>query len=162
MATSQNRTTSLVSEQSTDLLQYHVYTLTNPIDNAVFYVGCSMDTRNRFYGHVADIAKRSGQKGVIVKRILKAGLMPSLETIDTIFATDPKIAHYVEQYWILYLRAQGAVLVNRNDATPSWRKAPPYATIEFIKSIAYLPLEAFSSALAEYQMRAIDAFGGVS
>lgn len=147
MTTTSDRITS-----DTSLLLYHVYTLTNPIDDTVFYVGCSINTRNRLYSHVAEIQERSGKKGAVIKSILKAGVMPRLDVVDSITAADPLIAHYVEQYWILHYRDAGATLVNKNDATPSWNKTPPYSTIEFIKSIGHLPLDTFSERLTRYYM----------
>lgn len=158
MPNTAKRTTRGTNEQSSTLVSYSIYALRNPVTEETFYVGCSVNTQNRLYGHIAETKYRDNAKSAIIDGLLTFGYEPELKTLDSIIASDPKIAHRVEQYWILRLLEQGEPLVNKNDATPSWTKTPPYKDIAHIKTIAHLPLDEFNEAIADYYMRTAFSF----
>ncbi len=101
------------------MLTVNIYTLTNPLNNEVFYVGrCISKLQTRLCGHIKD-AKIGGvfiKKSKVINEILSNGLLPIIEPIETIVCTckeDEKIANILEQYWINQFCCWGFNLTNK-------------------------------------------------
>ena len=84
----------------------YIYTLSDPRDAAIRYVGVSGNPKNRLKAHDFN------NSGVAVKRawvkeLLVAGLEPALGIVELV---DDTLAVTRERHWIETLRTQGAVL----------------------------------------------------
>lgn len=88
----------------------YIYTLSNPIDNTVVYVGKSINPRVRYNTYIKQ-AKGNKRKNLIinwVKSLLKNGLKPKMEIIDEIVGE----WEWLEQYWVAQFKAWGFNLKN--------------------------------------------------
>ena len=80
-------------------IRYSIYTLTNPLNRAIFYVGCTNDLPTRLKEHIS--LANSGlpnQKDIVIQNILKSCCLPIIDEIE--FHYDEKDAKKVEAYWI--------------------------------------------------------------
>jgi len=89
-----------------------IYTLSNPIDNSIFYVGRTINLNVRLSGHINQLCYKS-KKNDLITKILKSGLKPIIEELDSIecknlgddmgdgssagIYKDFEIEHYTEQ-----------------------------------------------------------------
>lgn len=96
-----------------ELSTYYIYTLTNPNNGEVFYVGQTTDTGRRFKQHcLKDEKTRSG------RYIKEMGCSPIINTVHTFQAPEMSFdnncskVYEIEKRWIRKLSKQGAHLVN--------------------------------------------------
>ncbi len=92
---------------------WSVYSLIDPRDNTIRYVGITTDTATRLDQHLDD-AKKKSEKGKWLTELKQAGLSPVLRVLEPINATGDTraIARDRERYWIQTLLQSGAHLVN--------------------------------------------------
>lgn len=88
-----------------------VYTLTDPRDSLVKYVGITTDVKNRFSKHKSDKQSKEGilKKNWVLK-LLKLGLEPIIDVIDE---GDVDYCQKAETSYIKLYRACGAKLKNQ-------------------------------------------------
>lgn len=88
-----------------------VYTLTDPRDSLVKYVGITTDVKNRFSKHKSDKQSKEGilKKNWVLK-LLKLGLQPIIDVIDE---GDVDYCQKAETSYIKLYRACGAKLKNQ-------------------------------------------------
>lgn len=97
-----------------------IYTLKNPIDNSIFWVGKSfVPIKHRLYNHVADARSSKIRKWVnkekndLIREILNHGLYPIAEEIEII---ENRIEWpETEKYWIRQFICWGFPLLNIRD-----------------------------------------------
>lgn len=87
-----------------------VYTLTDPRDGLVKYVGITSRPTRRMVDHLND--KRNNLKSTWVKSLKKLGLKPLFDVIDI---TDKENYSKIEQYWISQMKTWGFPLKNMTD-----------------------------------------------
>lgn len=87
-----------------------VYTLTDPIDGLIKYVGITSRPTRRMVDHLND--KRNNLKSTWIKSLKNLGLTPLFEIIDV---TDEENYCKVEQYWISQMKTWGFHLKNMTD-----------------------------------------------
>lgn len=83
-----------------------VYTLTDPRDGSVRYVGCTGNPRTRYNSHVSRTNTRNRKRTKWVKELRRHGLSPVLTTLY--WTDDPE----VETHTIQKFRAAGHPLLN--------------------------------------------------
>lgn len=91
-----------------------IYTLSDPRDGSVRYVGKSTQVAARYYNHL-DYAKRPGRKFRStnwIRQLLALGLKPTLTIIETVPYHQWADR---ERHWISHHKAVGANLTNHND-----------------------------------------------
>lgn len=91
-----------------------IYTLSDPRNGAVRYVGKSTQVEMRYYNHL-DYAKRPGRKFKStnwIRQLLALGLKPVMTVIETV-PYDQWADR--ERFWIAHHKAIGADLTNHND-----------------------------------------------
>lgn len=95
---------------------YKIYTLTNPINNDIFYVGQTvLSLQERLYGHLNQTGGSNRDKINYIKEILSQGLKPIIKEVETIHTKcyiDKASVNERENYWIKYYRSIGCVLFN--------------------------------------------------
>lgn len=85
-----------------------IYTLSNPINNEIRYVGKTIESLNeRLRKHLID--KRRNHKSNWVKSLINVGLKPKIELIEECDIND---WNWLEKYWIEQFRAWGFNLTN--------------------------------------------------
>lgn len=87
-----------------------VYTLTDPIDLLVKYIGVTSRPKRRFREHIADM--NSTLKCTWIKKLKLLGLSPIYDEIDE---TDTENFKLIEQYWISQFKTWGFPLKNMTD-----------------------------------------------
>lgn len=90
--------------------EIYVYTLTDPIDNLIKYVGITNNIHKRMITHLND--NRNTLKSSWIKNLKSKGLKPILEVIDI---TDSENYIKIEQYWISQMKTWGFPLKNMTD-----------------------------------------------
>lgn len=88
----------------------YIYTLSNPIDGDVRYVGKTLYPKKRFAVHL--FGKGKTHCRAWIKNLQKQGLKPKIEIIDQ---TISESWQWLEQYWISQFRAWGFNLTNLTD-----------------------------------------------
>lgn len=88
----------------------YIYTLTNPINNLVFYIGSAYDVERRFFQHINDSTYYSGKN--LTKYINKMNCRPVIEVVDEILVMNKREALKTEIYWIDQFRQWGFRLTN--------------------------------------------------
>ena len=84
-----------------------IYTLTNPVDGLIFYVGATTRPLNRRLSqHISDC------KNVIFHRLKKAGIRPIIEELER--CEGYLAPMYTERYWIQQMKTWGFKLINQN------------------------------------------------
>jgi hypothetical protein len=100
------------------MITVYIYTLENPIDNNIFYVGQTLKPEVRLNTHIIDAAGRDNRKkSKIIKSILDNQMLPKLSIIDEItcrYHEDEDAAHNLESYWMHQLWSWGFNLCNVN------------------------------------------------
>lgn len=94
---------------------FKIYTLTNPVTNLVFYVGCTvafLERRLHFhcYEYSNPLNARTPKKQIILD-LAKINRVPAIEEIDS--ATNSIEALAKERFWIYQLKSWGFPLTNR-------------------------------------------------
>lgn len=107
-----------------EYLIYYIYLLRNPIDNSVFYIGktrCGIQLR--FEQHISEskatsdkpYARKNLTKNSIIREILRNGLKPELEIIETlkVFTEwDSTNCSLRELMWMEHYRSLNEPIVN--------------------------------------------------
>ena len=99
------------------LLLHFVYGLTDPRlrgDEAVRYVGVTLNPNARFQQHLSCTPNGPTQKNVWIQDLQKEGLEPGMEIFDTFKAVkdDRKLVLEHETHWIQHYLHLGAKLLN--------------------------------------------------
>lgn len=88
-----------------------IYTLTDPRDGKVFYVGATkMRLTQRLRAHIDQRDKEELPKYLRVRDIVNSGYRPIIEPLEESFGDDWVL---MEQYWISQFRAWGFDLTNK-------------------------------------------------
>lgn len=89
----------------------HIYTLSDPRDGAVRYVGMSKNPRQRWYQHNQGI---DGSKAKIawIQELRSLRLKSVLTIVETVPTDIPSEAWSYEKHWINFYTEQGANLTN--------------------------------------------------
>lgn len=87
-----------------------VYTLSDPRDSEIKYVGVTTRPKRRLYEHIHD--DENNLKSAWVKRLKLLGLVPIYEELER---TDLDNFRWVEQYWISQFRVWGFQLKNMTE-----------------------------------------------
>ena len=63
-----------------------IYALSSPTDGVVRYIGKAIHLPTRYRGHLteAERGKRKSKKNAWIKKLLKNGLKPNVETIEVV------------------------------------------------------------------------------
>lgn len=93
---------------------YYIYSIANPIDNNIFYIGQTMNPEKRFKEHCCYrkiTAKENKQKIKIINLIIECGKQPIFNIIECVIGNkiDAEIA---ETKHIDYYKYKGLKLVN--------------------------------------------------
>ena len=100
------------------MVEIKIYTLQNPINNTIFYVGrCATSLKTRMSGHLASLKNGEGNKNkcAVLKEIIDLGLFPIIEEIESFNCScyeDERVVNDAEKYWICQFRAWGFTLTN--------------------------------------------------
>jgi len=91
----------------------YIYTLSDPITNAVKYVGKTTNIKRRYQTYMKESRKKNKNSLVItwVKSLSKFGLKPKMEIIDEIYGE----WEWLEQYWISQFKTWGFKLKNMTE-----------------------------------------------
>lgn len=98
---------------------YHVYTLSDPRDDTIRYVGMTCNPHTRLLKHIATPAARTKRKWI--HDLQDSGLKPVMTIIETL--DDLEQAKRQEQDWIHYYCEQGTPLTNAFIRTPTDRQS---------------------------------------
>lgn len=97
---------------------YHIYALIDPRTFKPFYVGLSVDPKQRLRNHIRSIYHNRKQtaSGKYIKKLADDGLIPQMMIIETISIQTPRpdffIAFRRERYWINRFKELGHSLTN--------------------------------------------------
>lgn len=130
---------------------HNIYTISNPKDESVFYVGSSSNIKQRFARHIND--KSNPEKWAVVYDILNSGLRPKF---DIIFKTDDyELAEFVESEYIELYKFRGHILTNRNNGgnRPPSQKGNFYSPERKLKS--------FEASVLKKKVEQLDKSGNV-
>lgn len=92
---------------STLIRDAHIYILVDPRDNAVRYVGRTVNPHDRLKQHLGKNTGKAKQEWLI--ELAAAGLSPVFKVVETVPYKRCKLA---EQFWIVYHLYKGAKLTN--------------------------------------------------
>lgn len=122
-----------------------VYTLTDPRDNLIKYVGVTHRPKRRLYEHLND--SENNLKSAWIKRLQILGLVPIYDEIDV---TDIDNFSWVEQYWISQLRTWGFPLKNMTEGGEG-----SYGTIPWNKGLkgVFKHSEESKNKMSEYRKK---------
>ncbi len=112
----------------------YIYTLTDPIDNQIKYVGKTVDPNQRLSSHRSEARKgRGGKRGEWIRSLIEIGREPIMKIVARVWLEDWEKAEiaYIESY-----KKKGCPLFNLNkgggydltgikhglDRSPQWRK----------------------------------------
>lgn len=104
-------------------MEVQIYTLSHPVTNEIRYVGRTIKKLSyRLYQHIYNCNKNNYHSANWIKAILKQGLKPKIELLDT---CDESNWDILEQYWISQFKAWGFRLTNdcaggRGNLSPSF------------------------------------------
>lgn len=90
---------------------WHIYTLSDPTNNAVRYVGWCFLTHRRLAQHIQRAKSETTHKANWINKLSSAGLSPIIDVIE-VGTGDWAFA---EKKWIAFYRGQGIDLVNLTD-----------------------------------------------
>lgn len=90
--------------------QYSIYTLTDPFDKLVHYVGRSTKPLARFGQHLQCREKTNPEKNAWIQSVIQQNQMPILDIIEVVSGS--KEAHFREAYWIRHYLNHKAPLTN--------------------------------------------------
>lgn len=99
----------------------HVYTLSDPRDKSVRYIGRTVDVEHRYYQHIATTRGDNPEKEAWILELRNLDLKPIMTVIETVNHEDRPPARKRERHWILFYQARGADLFNKR----STRKTVP-------------------------------------
>lgn len=83
-----------------------IYALINPLNDHVFYVGCTIETWNRLKSHISEAKKDDNNdfKSIVIREILKSGKDVEILTLEK---CDIKEASFLEEFYINLFRFYG-------------------------------------------------------
>lgn len=87
----------------------YIYTLSNPNDGEVRYVGKTDDIENRLKEHIRKHMYKTTYKNNWIKSLKKIGLTPKIEILDTVSSNE---WCFWEKYWISQFKVWGFNLTN--------------------------------------------------
>jgi len=90
----------------------YIYTLSDPRNGEVRYVGKAFDIRERLWQHLSESRKRNTRKTAWIKSLCKIGLNPVIEILESFPAEDVSTWQDAERFWIQTLRFYGCRLTN--------------------------------------------------
>jgi hypothetical protein len=93
---------------------YYIYSLINPLDNKVFYIGVTANPTKRFkdhLSHLTDKAKENKNKVQIIKAILNNGDKPLFKVLQCVYGIKLD-AEKIESKFILEAKNNGEELCN--------------------------------------------------
>lgn len=99
---------------------HYIYTLINPRNNQVFYVGMSKNPKRRLNGHITASKLDKYKRHKYIKSLLTIGIRPVIKIIDCIDGDGWK---ELERFYIDYYKAIGYELVNvapGGGSYPNW------------------------------------------
>lgn len=120
---------------------YHIYTLSDPRDASIRYVGMSQNAYKRYAMHLMNRSGMDNAKQNWIGELLQAGLGPTLNIVETVETKEKTEKR--EAYWIQYHLNLGAPLLNvsKNNLTRNQ------------KHVSFLPpRKPIGISLAEVQM----------
>jgi hypothetical protein len=90
-----------------------IYTLTDPRNNEVRYVGKTFDPKQRYYDHTCEpTTRKMNKRRSWIKSLQNLELKPTLEIIETLENATEQEWSWAEQFWIETLRFYGCRLTN--------------------------------------------------
>jgi hypothetical protein len=96
-------------------VDYYIYVLRDPRDNAVRYVGRTKNLKGRFQQHLYNKSDGSfvHARREWIQEVRSVGLRPLLEVVETLRApVDEALVSERERRWIFHFYQQGAALTN--------------------------------------------------
>jgi hypothetical protein len=101
----------------------YIYTLTNPLNNQIFYVGFANDINKRFHEHLNTNGRKREKntyKDNVINKILALGLKPEMKIIDKCeheYNNKLNMCEHerLERYYIQKYRNEGIKLTNLTD-----------------------------------------------
>ncbi len=87
-----------------------IYSLTDPRTGEIRYVGKAMDVNIRYSRHLQ--TRDKSHKTNWIKSLLKLGLKPEMEILESFYCSDDNDWQESERWWISYLRFIGCNLTN--------------------------------------------------
>jgi hypothetical protein len=93
---------------------YYIYSLINPLDNKIFYVGQTVNPTKRFkdhMGHLKESARENKEKVKIINAILKNGNKPVFKVLQCVWGLKSD-AEKAETEHIINLKNNGVEIVN--------------------------------------------------
>ncbi len=103
----------------------YIYTLADPRTGEIRYVGKTFCMRKRFYDHICCKNKRNNKRTAWIKSLLKDGLKPKMEVLETIENASDEDWAQCEMFWISTLKFYGCDLVNGDSGGLSGKKQTP-------------------------------------
>lgn len=117
---------------------YYIYSLTDPRDNQVYYVGQTTNLRNRTFAHKSyGRAKASGAPVYQhTGNIIASGNVPIITELDNVITMHREIVMRLEACWIAEMNRRGFTLYNSWHTGSCTNQKNPLGEIELIKSYA--------------------------
>lgn len=95
---------------------YYIYTLTNPLINELFYVGCTVNPKQRFWEHIANRnLKDTLKKREYFSELEANGIKPIMQIVDQIESTNHGYISKMEIAWIRIMQLRHGTLINTID-----------------------------------------------
>lgn len=91
------------------LYSMYIYTLKDPRDNTIRYIGMSKDPVKRLASHYS-LSDGTGEKQQWLRELRDAGFRPTLEILEKV--EYPRMPRQRECYWIHFYLKQGEPLLN--------------------------------------------------
>lgn len=93
-------------------MKHHIYTLSDPRDGSIRYVGMSQNAFKRYGSHLLGTGTDGKEKTDWIEELLANEMLPILTIIDRVEGR--KAAFAEETRWIKKLEQEGTVLLNKN------------------------------------------------
>lgn len=106
----------------------YIYSLSNPFDNTVKYIGKTKNPKRRLSEHLTKKGLTC-KKGKWIRLLLSQGIVPIMEILDEVHSTE---INFYEQYWISQYRAWGFILLNTQNGGDM---APYHFSSKYQKSL---------------------------
>lgn len=101
------------TKEGSKMSYWYIYTLTDPRDNRIRYVGMTHEPKRRLTEHLKEPSTLMSRKAVWIRELLSAGLKPRLDCIES--GSEPKGWSEAERGWIKIYRDLGYDLTNGTD-----------------------------------------------
>lgn len=123
---------------------YYIYTLIDPRNNQIYYVGQTTEPDKRFYLHkFFALHPQKNRKRMAVyaftEQILLAACEPVFTIMDRVDTPYPEIALHIETCWIVEMLLRGYHLVNDQTSSTCYNMSNALAEIELVKKYALEP-----------------------